>query len=113
MRTPRAPRGSNTQSVKRAEKRGWSGNAIRPYIAIETNTLKFPRVDTTAKLDNWLIYKGEIWCRYPGCVHRVQFILFTSHHSILIVTFRAVKIQKGQTQAVPTGQEQHMNVLVT
>ena len=69
---PRAPRDSKLRTAKREEEAVTSNNGIPTHLAIKHSTVDFPRIDPEAELADRLVYRGEVWCRYPGCVRQVS-----------------------------------------
>ncbi|BAE63652.1 unnamed protein product [Aspergillus oryzae RIB40] len=69
----RAPRGSKSRTAQREEDAVISDNGIPNYLSLTVNTLDLPRVEPKAELSERLVYRGEVWCRYPGCVHQTKY----------------------------------------
>ncbi|KAE8335972.1 hypothetical protein BDV24DRAFT_155574 [Aspergillus arachidicola] len=69
----RAPRGSKSRTAQREEDAVISDNGIPNYLSLTVNTLDFPRVEPKAELSERLVYRGEVWCRYPSCVHQTKY----------------------------------------
>ncbi|KAL2825596.1 hypothetical protein BDW59DRAFT_161556 [Aspergillus cavernicola] len=68
-----APRGSKSKSAKRARVAVGSDNSYPAYFQIEKNTLNFPRVDSDVPKEQRLVYKWEVFCRFPGCCWKTKF----------------------------------------
>jgi hypothetical protein len=69
----RAPRGSKLRVTLAKEHDQGSDGGIKPYQAIEDPEIlkELPPLDI-ADLPSEIIYKGELYCRWPGCEHRIK-----------------------------------------
>ncbi|KAJ9267849.1 hypothetical protein C8Q69DRAFT_497937 [Paecilomyces variotii] len=70
----RAPRGISERFQKRVETAASRGNpssdnAYPAYHELQANDSRFPRVD----IDKPIVYRGEVFCRFPACVHPTKF----------------------------------------
>ncbi|KAL4788002.1 hypothetical protein BJX76DRAFT_353555 [Aspergillus varians] len=65
----RAKRGSKSKSAKREQEALSSDNSYPSYDQIQQNTWNFPRVNADADEKDRLVYKLELFCRFPGCCH--------------------------------------------
>ncbi|CEL10005.1 hypothetical protein ASPCAL13132 [Aspergillus calidoustus] len=70
----RASRGTKrTRTQRRTEEATSSDGAAPSYYDIKANTANFPPVDISLPEAERVIYRDEVWCRYPGCCHPHQF----------------------------------------
>lgn len=69
----RAPRGSKLRVAPAKEHDQGSDGGIKPYRAIEDPGIleELPPLDI-ANLAGEIIYKGELYCRWPGCENRMK-----------------------------------------
>ncbi|OJJ64836.1 hypothetical protein ASPSYDRAFT_39603 [Aspergillus sydowii CBS 593.65] len=68
----RAKRGSKSKTLKREEGVVASDDGVPPYQLIQQNTWNFPRVDKDAPFSERVVYKMEVFCRFPECCFQVN-----------------------------------------